>query len=250
MPNVLTAPDRERLKQVSIATISTCLYRAGVKVVVPHGVRPLTSTQPRMVGEAFTLRFIPMRDDVGGMSSYGAGPNVHQQAFEDCPAGHVLVMDTRGETHGCCCGDLLIGRLKARGCAGVVTDGGFRDTPDIALLDFPAYQRCAVPAPSFGRLQAVELNVPIGCSDVAVYPGDVIVGDAEGVVVIPAAMAQRIATEAYAMTQYDNFAADEIARGRSVVGLYPPTDASRLEFKRWQQSRGGDTAGTEVQKRK
>jgi regulator of RNase E activity RraA len=241
MSNALTAQDRERLMQVSVATISTCLYRAGIKVVVPHGVRPLAPKQPRMVGEAFTLRFIPMRDDVGGMSSYGSpsygSGNVHQRAFEECPPGHVLVMDARGETRGCSCGDLLIGRLKARGCAGVVTDGGFRDTPDIALLEFPAYQRCPVPAPSFGRLQAVELNVPIGCSDVAVYPGDVIVGDAEGVVVIPAALAQRIATEAYAMTQYDNFAADEIARGRSVIGLYPPTDASRLEFERWQQSR-------------
>jgi regulator of RNase E activity RraA len=243
MSNVLTAPDRERLTQVSVATISTCLYRAGIKVVVPHGVRPLSSGQPRMVGEAFTLRFIPMRDDVGGMSTYGSSSygsgNVHQRAFEECPPGHVLVMDTRGETRGCSCGDLLIGRLKARGCAGVVTDGGFRDTPDIALLEFPAYQRRPVPAPSFGRLQAIELNAPIGCSDVAVYPGDIVVGDAEGVVVIPANMAQRIATEAYGMTQYDTFAAEEIARGRSIVGLYPATDASRIEFERWQQQRDG-----------
>jgi regulator of RNase E activity RraA len=239
MSNALTAQDRERLKRVSIATISTCLYRAGVKVVCPNGVRPLTPWLPRMVGEAFTLRFIPMRDDVGGISSYGSGGNVHQRAFEECPPGHVLVMDARGETRGCSCGDLLIGRLKARGCAGVVTDGGFRDTPDIALLEFPAYQRAPAPAPSFGRLQAVELDVPIGCSDVAVYPGDIIVGDAEGVVVIPASMAQRITNEAYEMTQYDTFAAEEVARGRSIVGLYPATDASRAEFERWRQLRDG-----------
>ena len=192
-----------------------------------------------MVGEAFTLRFIPMRDDIGGMSSYGAGGNVHQRAFEECPPGYVVVMDTRGETRACSCGDLLIGRLKARGCAGVVTDGGFRDTPDIALLKFPAYHRQPVPAPSFGRLQAAELNVPIGCADVAVYPGDIIVGDAEGVVVIPARMASRIAQEAYESMQYDTFAAKEVARGRSIVGLYPATDASRAEFERWQQARDG-----------
>jgi regulator of RNase E activity RraA len=234
----LTPADRERLKAVSIATISTCLYRAGVKVTCPHGIRPVAPGLPRMVGEAFTLRFIPMRDDIGGISSYGGGENVHQRAFEDCPPGHVLVMDTRGETRGCSCGDLLIGRLKARGGAGIVTDGGFRDTPDVALLAFPAYQREAAPAPSFGRLQAVELNVPIGCSDVAVYPGDIIVGDAEGVVVIPAALAPRIATEAYEMTQYDTFAAEEVARGRSIVGLYPATEASRLEFERWRQQPG------------
>jgi regulator of RNase E activity RraA len=239
MSDVLTAQEREWLTQVSVATISTCLYRAGVKVACPHGIRPLAQGLPRMVGEAFTLRFIPMRNDIGGMSSYGTGANVHQRAFEECPPGHVVVMDTRGETRACSCGDLLIGRLKARGCAGIVTDGGFRDTPDIALLQFPAYHRQPVPAPSFGRLQAVDLNVPIGCADVAVYPGDIIVGDAEGVVVIPARMASRIAQEAYESTQYDTFAAEEVARGRSIVGLYPSTDASRAEFQRWRQGRDG-----------
>ena len=239
MSQALTAQDRERLKAVSVATISTCLYRAGVKVVCPHGIRPVAPGLPRMVGEAFTLRFIPARDDVGGASSYGSAGNIHQRAFEECPPGQVLVMDARGETRGCSCGDLLIGRLKARGCAGIVTDGGFRDTPDIALLDFPAYQREPAPAPSFGRLQAVELNVPIGCSDVAVYPGDVIVGDAEGVVVIPAGMTSRIAGEAYDLMQYDTFAAEEIANGRRITGLYPASDASRAEFERWRKERHG-----------
>jgi regulator of RNase E activity RraA len=205
MSDVLTTQERERLMQVSVATISTCLYRAGVRFVCPHGIRPLAPDLPRMVGEAFTLRFIPMRDDIGGMSSYRAGGNVHQRAFEECPPGYVVVMDTRGETRACSCGDLLIGRLKARGCAGVVTDGGFRDTR----------------------------------ADVAVYPGDIIVGDAEGVVVIPARMASRIAQEAYESMQYDTFAAKEVARGRSIVGLYPATDASRAEFERWQQGRDG-----------
>jgi regulator of RNase E activity RraA len=238
--SALTPDTRERLKRVSVATISTCLYRAGVKVACPNGIRPLAPWLPRMVGEAFTLRFIPMRDDVGGMASYAAGGNVHQRAFEECPPGHVLVMDARGDTRGCSCGDLLVGRLKARGCAGVVTDGGFRDTPDIALLEFPAYQREPAPAPSFGRLQAVELNVPIGCSDVAVYPGDIIVGDGEGIVVIPAKMAERIANEAHEMAQYDTFAAEEIARGRAVVGLYPATETSRTEFERWRKQRTGN----------
>jgi regulator of RNase E activity RraA len=238
MSQALTTQDRERLQQVSVATISTCLYRAGVKITCPHGIRPVAPGLPRMVGEAFTLRFIPMRDDVGAISSYGTAGNIHQRAFEECPPGHVLVMDTRGETRGCCCGDLLIGRLKARGCAGIVTDGGFRDTPDVALLAFPAYQHAPAPAPSFGRLQAVELDVPIGCSDVAVYPGDIIVGDAEGVVVIPSGIASRIADEASELTQYDTFAAEEIARGRAIPGLYPATDASRGEFARWRQLRG------------
>lgn len=238
MPN-LTLDNRERLKRVSIATISSCLYRLGLKHVTPHGIVPVTPTQPRMVGEAFTIRFVPMREDVGGPDSYGSQGNVHQRAFEECPEGFVLVMDTRGETRGCCGGDLLIGRLKARGCAGIVTDGGFRDTPDVATLDFPAFQQKPAPAPSFGVLRAVELNVPVGCSDVAVYPGDVVVGDLEGVVVIPNALANRIAEEAWAQTQYDTFASVEIARGRSVIGLYPPSAESRADFERWQGSKNG-----------
>jgi regulator of RNase E activity RraA len=233
----LTDEDRARLMQVSVATISTCLYRAGIKLACPHGIAPVAPNLPRMAGPAFTLRFVPAREDVGGAGSYGAGGNIHQRAFEECPPGHVLVMDTRGETRACSCGDLLIGRLKARGCAGIVTDGGFRDTPDVALLQFPAYQRQAAPAPSFGRLHAVELNAPIGCGDVAVYPGDIVVGDGEGIAIIPAGIASRIAHEAYEATQYDSFAAEEIARGRSVVGLYPATEASRAEFGKWRKRR-------------
>src|SRR5579872_3748481 len=96
----LSEPDRERLKQVSVATISTCLYRAGIKVTCPQGIRPVAPNLPRMAGPAFTLRFIPAREDIGGTASYGAGGNIHQQAFEACPPGAVLVMDARSETRG------------------------------------------------------------------------------------------------------------------------------------------------------
>jgi len=230
-----------KLREVSVATLTTCLYRAGVKRTCPTGIVPVTKSQPRMVGEAFTLRFVPARDDVGGIGSYGGATNLHQRAFEECPPGAVLVMDTRGETRGCSCGDLLIGRLKARGCEGVVTDGGFRDTPDIAALNFPAFQRVAVPSPSFGYLQAAEINVPVGCGDIAVYPGDIIVGDSEGMVVIPRHLAEQIAEEAFEQTRYDSFAAKEIARGRSVIGLYPATESSRADYAAWCE-RGGHAA--------
>jgi regulator of RNase E activity RraA len=229
----VAAGDLALFAQTSVATITTCLYRAGIRRASPSGIGPLSKDQPRMAGIAFTVRFVPAREDVGGMASYGGAANVHQVAFEQCPPGGVLVMDTRAETRSCSCGDLLIGRLKARGCAGIVTDGGFRDTPDIAALSFPAFQRMPVPSPSFGYLHAVELDVPVGCGDVAVYPGDVIVGDAEGVVVVPRHLAHRIAAEAEQQTRYDSFAAELIASGRSVIGLYPPTDASRAEFAAW-----------------
>lgn len=229
----LSELNRQRLAEVNISTLSTCLFRLGVRSTVPSGIVALTRQQPRMVGPAFTLRFVPMRDDRGGQASYGTDSNVHQQAFEQCPPGSVLVLDTRGETRGCSCGDLLIGRLKARGCAGIVTDGGFRDTAQIEMLGFPAYQRCAVPAPSFGFLQAVEMNTPVGCSDVAVYPGDIIVGDAEGVVVIPLAIADQVAEQGYEQTQYEKYAASEVASGRSIIGLYPSTPTSREQYRLW-----------------
>jgi regulator of RNase E activity RraA len=238
--SLLTPCNRERLKQVSIATVSSCLFRRGLRRVTPHGIVPLAVNQPRMVGEAFTLRFVPMREDVEAQPPSGTAGAMHQRAFDECPAGFVLVMDARGETRGCCCGDLLIGRLKARGCAGVVTDGGFRDTQDVVKLNFPAFQQRPAPAPSFGHLHAVELNVPIGCSDVAVYPGDVVVGDSEGIVVIPGGLANAVTEEAWSQAQYDTFAAEQIAAGREVVGLYPATTESRNEFERWRQANNGE----------
>ncbi len=235
----LRALNRSRLHEVSISTLSTVLYRMGVKRVCPLGIRPLSQDQPRMVGEAYTLRFVPMREDASDQASYGTAANLHQRTFEECPPGHVLVMDTRGELRGCSCGDLLIGRLKARGCAGIVTDGGFRDTADIEALGFPAYQRATVPTPSFGYLQAAEVQVPIGCGDIAVYPGDIIVGDRDGIVVIPAALADKVAEAAWEQTGYETFAAQEVSRGRSIVGLYPPTEAALVEYRAWQKARDG-----------
>src|SRR5690606_37252154 len=131
----------------------------------------------------------------------------------------------------------LIARLRKRGCAGIVTDGGFRDSAEIADLGFPAYHARPIPPASFSRLHPVELNVPIGCTGVAVYPGDIIVGDDEGVVAIPSAIASEVAKEAYDMTLYVEFASEKIELGRSIFGLYPSDDASRQEFPEWLKSK-------------
>src|SRR5438067_1484547 len=225
----LTAENRRRLAEVGVSTLTTCLYRRGIRNAYLHGIFPVDPAIPRMVGEAFTLRFVPAREDVTDNRD-----NLHQRAFDECPAGAVLVIDAQREIEACTCGDLLVARLKARGAAGIVTDGGFRDSNEIKHLSFPAYHVRPVPPPSFLRLHAIALNEPIGCARVAVYPGDIMVGDAEGVVVIPAQMANEIAGQAHEMTLYDEFAAEEIKRGRSVVGLYPPTDASRAEHSAWR----------------
>jgi regulator of RNase E activity RraA len=238
MSGRLTAATREKLAATGISTLTTCLFRRGLRKIWLSGIVPLNAAAPRMVGEAFTLRFIPAREDVGGMASYSAGPSIHQRAFEECPSGHVLVVDTRDEVEACTCGNLLVARLKARGVAGIVTDGGFRDSSEIAALSFPAYHRQPVPPPSFLYLHAVELNGPIGCAGVAVYPGDVIVGDSEGVIVIPAAIAAEVADEAFEMAAYDRFAAAKVSEGRSIYGLYPATEQSQAEYRQWQK-RGG-----------
>src|SRR5690606_32400098 len=126
-------------KQVSIATLTTCLFKRGYTNIWLNGLRPVGQTVPRMVGEAYTLRFIPTREDLDGAKSYQTADNLHRRAIEECPPGHVLVIDTQRERQACTNGDLLIARLKKRGCAGIVTDGGFRDSVDVAALDFPAY---------------------------------------------------------------------------------------------------------------
>lgn len=236
-PAGLDSATRARLAGVGISTLTTCLFRRGLRNVYLHGILPVAAEFPRMVGEAFTLRFIPAREDIDQPNALAAGPNLHQRAFEECPPGSVLMIDTRGETEACSCGDLLITRLQARGAAGIVTDGGFRDTPDIAKLGFPAFHARPAPPPSFIRLRAIAINEPIGCARVAVYPGDVVVGDQEGVVVIPAHLAPAVAEEAQQMTLYDEFAAAKLREGRGIYGLYPPSDAARAEQAIWARER-------------
>jgi len=136
-------------------------------------------------------------------------------------------------------GSILVTRLMMRGVAGIVTDGGFRDSPEIARLHFPTYhQRPSAPT-NLTLHQALDINVPIGCGDVAVWPGDVVVGDAEGVVVIPAHMADEVAAEAVEMTAFEDFVTERVQAGQSILGLYPPTDeANRLAFETWRRERG------------
>ncbi len=232
MSSALSAENRRRLAEVGVSTLTTCLYRRGLRNACLHGIVPVDRSMPRMVGEAFTLRLIPAQEDLDGNAN-----SLQQRAFEECPPGAVLVVDAQRETEACTCGDLLIGRLKSRGVAGIVTDGGFRDTPDIARLAFPAYHTRPAPPPSFLRLQAIAINEPVGCARVAVYPLDIVVGDGEGVVVIPARLANEIAAEAHEMTLYDEFAAEQIRAGRSIVGLYPATEASRAEHTAWRAKR-------------
>lgn len=229
----LAAETHAKLLTVGTANVANALLKRGFRNVYLLGLNPLSERQERMVGPAYTLRFMPAREDIDTMANYSRNDNLHRRAVEECPAGHVLVIDTGGCLRSAAAGDLMALRMRQRKIAGLVTDGGFRDTPAVRGTGLPAYQRQSAPPATPIALHPVELNGPVGCAGVAVYPGDVMVGDAEGVVVIPSHLADEIADEALDAVEYEHFAAAHIASGRSIFGLFPATPESRREYDGW-----------------
>ncbi len=230
---------RELLSKVSTATLCTALFKRGLRSQFIQDVRPLNPNLPNMVGEAYTLRYIPAREDLNTIDVFQNRSHPQRKAVEECPPGAVLVIDSRKDARAASAGGILVSRLMVRGVAGVVTDGGFRDAPDIAKLAMPAYhQRPSAPT-NLTLHQALDINVPIACGDAPVFPGDVVVGDGEGVIVIPAHLADAIALEATEMTAFEDFVTEQVLGGRSILGLYPPTDAqARTDFATWRAANG------------
>lgn len=235
----LSPETRDKLKTVSTATLCTALFKRGLRNQFIQDVRPLNPNHATMVGEAFTLRYIPAREDLNPLSVFQDREHPQRKAVEICPPGAVLVMDSRKDPRAASAGSILVSRLMMRGVAGVVTDGGFRDAPEIAQLAIPAYHNRPSAPTNLTLHQALDINVPIGCGDVPVWPGDVVVGDAEGVVVIPAAIADEVADEAVEMTAFEDFVTEKVLEGRSILGLYPPTEErSRQDFAAWRAEKG------------
>jgi regulator of RNase E activity RraA len=227
---------RAKLKTVSTATLCTALFKRGLRNQFMQDVHPLNPRLGNMVGEAYTLRYIPAREDLNPITVFEDRSHPQRKAVEECPPGAVMVIDSRKDARAASAGSILVTRLMKRGVAGVVSDGGFRDSPEIAHLDIPAYHNRPAAPTNLTLHQAIDIDVPIGCGDVAVFPGDVVVGDAEGVVVIPAHLATDIAHEASEMTAFEDFVTEQVLAGRSILGLYPATDpATREEFKRWRE---------------
>lgn len=226
---------RDKLMQVSTATLTTALLKRGLRNQFLQGVHPVAPKGRNMVGEAFTLRYIPAREDLNTLEVFRNPDHPQRLAVETCPEGHVLIMDSRKDARAASAGGILVTRLMVRGVVGVVTDGGFRDSPEIARLDLPAYhQRPSAPT-NLILHQAIAINEPIGCGDVAVFPGDIVVGDDEGVVIVPVAFADDIADEATQMTVFEDFVTEQVRNGRSVIGLYPATHPEVAEqFKAWR----------------
>lgn len=230
---------RKKLEKVSTATIATILFKKGLRNQFIQEVLPLKKMTTNMVGEAFTLRYIPAREDLNQIEVFRNPDHPQRKAVETCPAGAVMVIDSRKSARAASAGSILVTRLMVRGVAGVVTDGGFRDADLIAELDMPTYhQRPSAPT-NLTLNQAIDINVPIGCGDVAVFPGDVIVGDNDGVMVIPAELADEVAEEGTQMTLFEDFVTEKVLEGQTIIGLYPATNEQTwVDFETWKKDKG------------
>jgi regulator of RNase E activity RraA len=223
----------DTLANIATSTLTTLLYKRGLRNVFIQGARPLKTGQ-RLVGPAFTLRYIPAREDLDGLDAFLDPRHPQRVAVEEIPAGAVLVMDCRGDASVAAAGSILATRMQVRGVAGIVTDGGLRDARGIAALEIPAW--CAGPSAPTNliRHHALDINAPIGCGGVPVYPGDIMVGDDDGVVCIPAHLAEEIAHEAVGMERYEDFVLEQVRSGATIVGLYPLTNPeTRKLYEAW-----------------
>ena len=220
----------------STATLTSVLRQHGITQTFMHGVAPLRPNM-KMAGPAFTLRYLPMREDLdpGTVDNL---KDVQRVGIEQIDEGEVFVIDARGDTRAGTMGSILATRLHCRGAAGIVTDGAYRDSPVIAELGIAAYAAAMNAHTNKTIHHPSEIQVPIACGDVAVYPGDIIVGDEEGVVVVPAHLADQVAQTASEMEEKEVFITEKIQSGASIVGVYPPDEKTLAEYEEWKRKRG------------
>lgn len=224
----------QRLKTCSTATISTQLFKRGLRNTFIQGVPRLSLDAPVMVGFAYTLRYIPAREDLDHIGVFEDWGHPQRRAVEEIPPGAVLVMDCRGDASAASAGSILVTRMMVRGAAGVVTDGGLRDSPTIARLPMPVYCKAPSPPTNLIKHHAVDIDVPIACGEVPVFPGDVLIGDAEGVVVIPRHLAEEVAADAAEQERQERFIMREVKSGKSIFGVYPPNAETKGRYEAWK----------------
>lgn len=236
---VLGDETREKLKNVSTASLCTALFKRGLRNQFIQDVGPVAPKGENMVGQAYTLRYIPAREDRNPIEVFRDPNHPQRIAVEQCPAGHVLVMDSRKDARAASAGSILVTRLMKRGVVGIVTDGGFRDAEGIGKLDIHAYHNRPSAPTNLTLHEAYDLNVPIGCGDAPVFPGDVLVGDKDGVVVIPAHLADELAEECAGMESFEDFVLEEVLAGKPIIGLYPATkDETKANYEAWRKKTG------------
>ena len=236
---ILSNKTRDKLKKVSTASVATALYKRGLRNQFVQGVVPVERKPVRMVGQAFTLRYIPAREDRNEITVFRNRDHKQRVAVETCPEGHVLVMDARKDSRAATAGSILVTRLARRGVAGVVSDGGVRDAEGIGALDMPAYFARPSAPTNLTLHEAIDINVPISCGDAPVFPGDVMLGDGDGVMVIPAHLADEIAKECLNMESFEDFVLEQVNDGAGIIGLYPATDQENIDkYNEWRERTG------------
>lgn len=227
----------DTLSAVTTATLTTLLLKKGLRNVWIRGTRPLKEGQPRIVGRAFTLRFVPAREDLATPESWSS-PRSTRAAIEAMPEGCIAVVDAMGVTDAGIFGDILCARMQKRGVAALVTDGVVRDVGGVLATGLPVWSRGAAAPPSVAGLTFVNWQEPVACGGVAVFPDDLIVVDADGAVVIPAALVDEIVAAAPEQERLEGWIMEQVEQGASLPGLYPPNEENKARYeaaKRRQQ---------------
>ena len=225
------------LAKASTASVATLLFKRGYHNAYVQGALPLNADVGTMVGPAYTLRYIPTRPDTDPLDAFREPDHPQRVAVENCPEGAVLVMDCRQDASAASAGSILLTRCQIRGVAGVVSDGGIRDARGAAALDMPVFAAKPSAPTNLTKHHAVDIGLPIACGGVAVYPGDIVMGDADGVMIIPRHLVAEIAIETVEMELFEAFVLEQVNAGASIRGLYPPTDPDTLiRFAAWKKS--------------
>jgi regulator of RNase E activity RraA len=219
----------QALSSISTATITTVLLKKGLRNIWMRGTRPLRLDQPRLVGPAFTMRFVPAREDLATPASW-ASPRSTRGAIEDMPAGCIAVIDAMGVTDAGVFGDILCARMQKRGVAALVTDGVLRDVAGVLETGLPVWCQGAAAPPSVAGLTFVNWQEPIGCGGVAVFPDDTIVVDSDGAVVIPAALLEEVVVTATEQERLETWIMGEVKKGVPLPGLYPPNEETKARY--------------------
>lgn len=224
---------RANLTACSTATLSTQLLKRGLRNTFLHGLAPLNPDAARLVAPAFTLRYIPAREDLDVVEAFEDPDHPQRRAIELAPPGSVLVMDCREQGRAASAGSILIERLRQRGVAGVITDGSVRDSPTISAMSFPVLTSSVSAMTNLALHHAVDMDVPIGCAGVPVFPGDIMVADREGAVCVPRALAEEVAAAGVEQERLEDFVFEQIQTGAALPGTYPPNAATLARYEQW-----------------
>lgn len=233
----ITDEARELYARASTASLTAQLIKRGLRTRGISNIAPVNPATPRLFGPAYTLRYIPMREDLATGEAMADPENPQRKSIELVPPGHVLIVDTQGMDVSGTFGDILIARLQMRGVAGVVSDGPMRDIAELKKMDFPVFARGSAAPPSYASMIAADAQIPIGCGGVAVLPGDIVIGDADGVVILPAAIAQEVARNAVEQDQLEAYVRMRVEGGDSIVGVYPPNEETKAAYRAWLAKR-------------